>query len=106
LLHKVATGTVVDEIVTALHQGQLSGLRQAYDLYGAAVYGWILREIPSKALAEAILVTTFRAAANKIADFDVCKCSFLTWLIQLAIKEIQRRTGRQQLTFLSSLASH
>lgn len=60
------------------------GLRAAYDKYGRALYGVIVRIVKEPGLAEEILQDTFMKLWTKIERYDPDKSVLFTWLMSVA----------------------
>ena len=66
-----------------IRQGDQTALRDLYRLHGGFVYGYALRIVRDRNLAEEITQDVFLKAWDKAAGFDPAKSSPLTWLIRI-----------------------
>ncbi|RME07553.1 MAG: sigma-70 family RNA polymerase sigma factor [Bacteroidetes bacterium] len=72
------------EILEGLRRGNQNALAAAFDQYGAAVYGVVLRIVGNQQLAEEVTQDVFLKLWNKWDQFDAERGKLLTWLLQIA----------------------
>ncbi len=72
------------KIISHLRESDPKGLRAAYDKYGKALYGVILRIVKNPGLAEEILQDTFMKLWTKVDRYDPEKSVLFTWLMSIA----------------------
>lgn len=71
-------------IVTLLKQGDKEAIALLYDNYSAALYGIILKIIPSEAIAQEVLQDVFAKVWKNSDKYDADKGRLFTWLAQIA----------------------
>jgi RNA polymerase sigma factor (sigma-70 family) len=73
-----------EELAELLKQKDATVIAQLYDIYGATLYGVVLRIVLSKEIAEQVIQDTFLKVWHKGASFDVEKGRIYTWLLNIA----------------------
>ncbi len=78
--------TVTEEqLLRQLNQGPDDGaVRALYALHGDALYGFAVRRLGDRGLAEELVQDVFTRVWRHAGDFDPERASFRTWLYQIA----------------------
>ena len=76
--------TQEDHLIAMLKNKSQQGLSLAYQNYGGAIYGIVLRIIPSEEIAQEVLQDVFLKAWDNIDQYDSAKGRFFTWLSTIA----------------------
>lgn len=84
----------IDQLTRQLKQKKTSAFNELYDLYAAALFGYILRHRYPHKESETMLVTVFQKAWEQIGGFDPGKQRLFTWLFHLTRNEITMRHGK------------
>lgn len=92
-------------IIQELQSGNEAGMSQLYDMYGANLYGLILKIVKNEELAQDILQDSFVKIWKNIHSFDSKKGSFFTWMLNIcrnkSIDEL--RKNKNQTSFNHSI---
>ena len=98
---------IESEIVTLLKQRDKEAIVLLYEHYSPALYGIILRIVPSEALAQEVLQDVFMKVWNNADKYDTNKGRLFTWLAQItrnAAKDALRSRLHKQDTKTDTLA--
>ena len=88
------------DLVDLVAAGDPRALEVLYDRYARAVFGFALRIVGDRAVAEELVQEAWFRAWKQARRFSESRGSFITWLLSithnLAIDEIRRRSRRPQ----------
>jgi RNA polymerase sigma factor (sigma-70 family) len=73
-----------ENIEQLLKQQNATIIAQLYDIYGATLYGVVLRIVTSKEIAEQVIQDTFLKVWHNGASYDASKGRIYTWLLNIA----------------------
>lgn len=74
-----------EQLLRQLHEGPGDeALRALYALHGEALYGFAVRRLGDRGLAEELVQDVFTRVSRHAGDFDPERASFRTWLYQIA----------------------
>jgi len=74
-----------EQLLRQLHEGPGDdALRALYALHGEALYGFAVRRLGDRGLAEELVQDVFTRVWRHAGDFDPERASFRTWLYQIA----------------------
>lgn len=96
-------------IVALLQQRDKEAIELLYEHYSAALYGIILRIVPSEVLAQEVLQDVFMKVWNNAEKYDADKGRLFTWLAQIArnaAKDALRSRRHKQDNKTDSLADN
>lgn len=80
----IKTQYTEEELLNLLRAGSENGFHHLYDNYSAALYGVILRIVPSRDSAEDLMQEIFVKIWNSIDQYDPAKGRFYTWMLTIA----------------------
>ena len=82
-------------LAARLRAGDTDALAAAYDAYGAATFGLLLRMLGDRAAAEDVQQQVFTEVWRRARDYDPRRAGLLTWLLTIArsraIDHLRRR---------------
>ncbi len=88
------------EILEGLRQRDQAALAAAFDAYGAAVYGVVLRIVGEQTIAEELTQDVFLKLWKKWDQFDSERGKLLSWLLQIArntaIDHVRKKSFRDR----------
>jgi hypothetical protein len=73
-----------ERLAELLKQKDVTVIAQLYDIYGATLYGMVLRIVISKEIAEQVVQDTFIKVWYNSASYDASKGRIYTWLLNIA----------------------
>lgn len=89
------------EIIDGLRQGKQEAISVAFDQYGAAIYGVVLRMVGDAVVAEEITQDVFMKLWTKWEQFDPKRGKLPTWLLQIArntaLDHLRKKSFQNQL---------
>lgn len=89
------------EIIDGLRQGKQEAISVAFDQYGAAIYGVVLRMVGDAVVAEEITQDVFLKLWNKWELFDPKRGTLPSWLLQIArntaLDHLRKKSFQNQL---------
>jgi RNA polymerase sigma-70 factor (ECF subfamily) len=71
-------------LAARLRAGDTDALAAAYDAYGAATFGLLLRMLGDRAAAEDVQQQVFTEVWRRARDYDPRRAGLLTWLLTIA----------------------
>ena len=78
-----------------LRAGDPDALRDAYDRYGRATFGLLLRTLGDRALAEDVQQQVFLEVWQRASSYDPARAGLLTWIMMIArsraVDQLRRR---------------
>ncbi|UGS35426.1 RNA polymerase sigma factor [Capillimicrobium parvum] len=82
-------------IAERLRSGDPDALRDAYDRYGRATFGLLLRVLGDRALAEDVQQQVFLEVWQRAGSYDPARSGLLTWIMMIArsraVDQLRRR---------------
>jgi RNA polymerase sigma factor (sigma-70 family) len=80
----IAAANDIFHLTQLLKAKNCGAFAELYDVYSAALFGFIYKMVKNKNIAEELLQESFIKAWRNIDSYDAAKASLFTWLLRIA----------------------